>query len=81
MKVLTVKVSKELEREIDRVARQDRVSKSELVRRAMTQYFTRRDQSPRLRTPADLAADLIGSIRGTPPDLSSNPRYLKDLGR
>ena len=81
MKVLTVKVSRELEREIDRLARQDRISRSELVRRAMTQYITRRDRSPRLRTPADLAADLIGSIRGTPPDLSSNPRYLKDLGR
>ena len=81
MKVLTVKVSKELEREIDRVARRDRISKSELVRRATTQYVTRRDRSPRFRTPADLAADLIGSIRGTPPDLSSNPRYLKDLGR
>ena len=81
MKILTVKISKELEQEIDRAARRDRISKSELVRRAMTQYVARRDRSPRLRTPADLAGGLIGSIRGTPPDLSSNPRYLKELGR
>ncbi len=81
MHVLTVKISKQLEREIDRTARRERISKSELARRAMSQYVTRRDRSPKLGTPADLAGDLIGSIRGTPPDLSSNRRYLEDLGR
>lgn len=81
MHVLTVKISKELQREIDRAARRERISKSELARRAMAQYVTRRERSPKVRTPADLAGDLIGSIRGTPPDLSSNSRYLEDLGR
>lgn len=80
MRVLTVKIPKELEQEIDRTARRERISKCELARRAMSQYVTRRDRSLKLRTPADFAGDLIGSIRNTPPDLSSNPRYLEDPG-
>jgi metal-responsive CopG/Arc/MetJ family transcriptional regulator len=81
MNVLTVKIPKELDREINRAARRERISKSELARRAMVRYVTRRDMAPKLRTAAEVAGDLIGSVRGTPPDLSSDPRYLQDLGR
>jgi ABC-type amino acid transport substrate-binding protein len=81
MNVLTVKISAALEREITRAARRQRISKSELARRAMLQYVSRSEAPAGARSAADLAGHLIGSIRGLPRDLSTNPRYLDDYGR
>ncbi len=81
MKILTVKISKDLEREITQTARRQRISKSELARRAMVQYIARREQPRKFRSAAELAGGLIGSIHGTPRDLATNPRYLDGYGR
>jgi hypothetical protein len=81
MNVLTVKISQDLEREITQAAQRLRISKSELARRAMVQYVERRDVSRKLRSAAELAGNLIGSIHGTPPDLAGNPRYLDGYGQ
>jgi predicted transcriptional regulator len=81
MNVLTVKISSELEREIARAARRQRISKSELARRAMKQYVSRSESPSKVRSAADLAGEWLGSVRGAPPDLASNPRHLDNYGR
>jgi metal-responsive CopG/Arc/MetJ family transcriptional regulator len=81
MNVLTVKISKDLEREVTEAAQRLRISKSELARRAMVQYVARRDVSRKLRSAAEFAGNLLGSIHGTPPDLASNPNYLSGYGQ
>jgi predicted transcriptional regulator len=81
MSILTLKISAALEREITRAARRERISKSELARRAMQQYVSRSEAPAGARSAAGLASGLIGSIRGLPRDLSTNSRYLDDYGR
>lgn len=81
MNVFTIKISAALERDIARAARRQRISKSELARRAMQQYVSRSEALSESRSAADLAGGLLGSIRGLPRDLSTNPGHLDDYGR
>jgi len=51
------------------------VSQSRIIREALASALA---GTPSLRTCADLAGDLIGSVRG-PRDLSTNRRYVEDV--
>ena len=81
MTALTVKIPSELGRAIAAIARAERITKSELARRAMIKYIAQADSAGRYQSAADLAGPLIGSVRGCPADLASNPAHLNGYGR
>lgn len=75
MNTLTLKVSDKLLREIALASRHHRISKSELMRRALQLYLAQQAQSA-----LALAGDLVGSLKAGSADLSTNPKYLKGYG-
>ena len=79
MKTLTVKIDPALARQLDDASARERVSRSELVRRAIAAYLDH-GQAP-FASALDQAGDLAGCFSGAPKDLASNPRHLKDFGR
>ena len=79
MKTLSLKLPEILENQLDIFARKNRMSRSEIVRRALLEYFSR-DEVNRSGSFLDLARDLAGSIEG-PSDLSTNKDYLKGYGQ
>lgn len=81
MTTLTVKVPEALERSIAIAARRERVTKSELIRRAMAKYVAQLGEGHEFQSALDAAGSLIGSVRGGPVDLATNPKYMDDYGR
>lgn len=81
MNSISVKVSPDLQERLAERARQSRLSQSELIRRALTQYLDEQTTGSNVQSAADLAGDLAGCVHGGPADLSSNPDYLDDFGR
>lgn len=75
MRPLTIKVSRQLEERLDKMARQRGVSRSVVVREALESYAV----APAVSA-LDLAGDLVGSVDGLPADLSTNPKYLEGFG-
>jgi Arc/MetJ-type ribon-helix-helix transcriptional regulator len=78
MKTLTVRLPEDLVAQIEAEARQRKLSKSDVVRERLTEAGqTHRRHS----TSLDPIADLVGSVDGLPPDLSSRKKkYLKSTG-
>ncbi len=74
MRVVSVKLSKELDEKVTALARRRRASRSEILREAIASFA----DSP-MRSVTDAAGDLVGSLRG-PPDLSTNRRHLAGFG-
>jgi Ribbon-helix-helix protein, copG family len=81
MTTLTVKIPEALERSIATAARRERVTKSELVRRAMAKYVAQTDEDDKFQSALDLAGGLIGSVRDGPADLATNAKYMNDYGK
>jgi Arc/MetJ-type ribon-helix-helix transcriptional regulator len=61
----SVRLDPETERALEQLARSRSVSKSEVLRQAIELLASQERQAP-----YDRVADLIGSVRGGPPDLS-----------
>jgi predicted DNA-binding protein len=80
MNTLSIKLDSPLENVLLKLSKQERVTKSELVRRALHAYASQRMEKVPARSALDLAGDLVGCIKDGSPDLSSNPRYLDDFG-
>ena len=79
MKMLTVRLPDELAQAIEAESRAAGLSKSDIVRRRLA-TSARRAGTPSF---ADLAGDLIGSLRpdGLPADLSARKKhYLRERG-
>jgi hypothetical protein len=79
MKTLTLKIPEILETRLNVFAHKNRLSRSEIVRRALVEYFSTANES----NPGsflDLAQDLAGSIDGSP-DLSTNKTLLEGYGK
>ncbi len=76
MKAITIKVPDSLDKEIVYEAQRQGVSKSSLVREALVTYLTKSEKN---QSALDLIRDLVGTVDG-PADLSTNPKYLEDLG-
>ena len=78
MKTLTVRLPEQLWAEIEAESRGRKISKSDVVRDRLRLAAGRvRRKSASL----DAIADLIGSVRGLPPDLSARKKhYLKITG-
>lgn len=77
MKTLTVRLPDALAAELSAESRERRISVSDLVRERLKQRAKERERVSSLRA----IADLIGSVAGLPPDLSSRKKqYLRKTG-
>ena len=78
MKTLTVRLPEPLVSEIEAESRARNISKSDVVRERLRPSAARRRARP---DPLHDIADLIGSVKGLPADLSSRRRhYLTSAG-
>ena len=77
---MTVRVQKGLKQQLEAEAREKGVSPSEIVRQALEEHI--RQRVPR-ETCYDLAKRLgiLGSAKGLPADLSTNPEHMEGFGR
>lgn len=80
MGTLTVKLPASLDKEIAQAARRQRITKSELVRRAAQTYIAGEAQARPSQSALDLAGKLAGSVTDAPADLATNPRHLDGYG-
>lgn len=83
MAVISLKLSEALDAQLTEQAQRRRLSKSELVRRALTAFLQSPEQGvddAAQPSAADLLADLVGCCEGGPADLSSNPAIMVDFG-
>jgi Arc/MetJ-type ribon-helix-helix transcriptional regulator len=83
MAVISLKLTEALDAQLTEQAHRRRLSKSELVRRALTAYLQASELGAEASAPqsaADLVADLVGCCEDGPVDLSSNPAYRADFG-
>jgi Arc/MetJ-type ribon-helix-helix transcriptional regulator len=83
MAVLSLKLTEALDAQLTAQAQRRRLSKSELVRRALSAFLQSSEQGGdglQPQSAADLLADLVGCCEDGPADLSSNPAYLSDFG-
>jgi hypothetical protein len=80
MERINVRVERRLKQQLELEARARGVSPSAIVRQALEEHL--RQQAPR-ETCYDIAKRLgiIGSAKGLPPDLSTNPEYMEGFGR
>ncbi len=81
MNTISIKISEPLEQTLARLSQRERVSKSELIRRALHAYAAQRDSAAPAQSALDLAGDLVGCFAGGPNDLASNPIHLAEFGR
>jgi Arc/MetJ-type ribon-helix-helix transcriptional regulator len=77
MKTLTVRLPEALVAEIEAECRERQRSKSDVVRERLILAAGRRSR----HVPPGVIADLVGSVRGLPADLSARKKaYLKRTG-
>lgn len=79
MKTLTLKIPEILETRLDTFAHQNGLSRAEIVRRALIEFFSSENES-KPGSFLDLAQDLAGSIEGSR-DLSTNKALLEGYGK
>jgi Ribbon-helix-helix protein, copG family len=83
MHTLSIKIDEPLVSTLAALSQRERVSKSELMRRALVAYAKQRPGIVITAAPSalDLAGDLVGCFSGAPADLSSNHAHMADFGR
>ncbi len=79
MDTLTLKIPDVIKEKLKTYSRRKGLSRSEIVRNALLDYFDR-DDLEKQGTFYDLAKDLAGSLKGSS-DLSSNKEYLSGYGQ
>jgi hypothetical protein len=79
MQTISLRLPDEIVEELDRAAKAQHVTKSALVR-ASIEKTLRPAQSAKAQSCYDLVSDLVGSIKGTPKDLATNPKYFEGFG-
>jgi hypothetical protein len=80
MKTVSLKLSDDLARQLERSAKQQNRGKSEIIRSALEQYLRTNNGVAKPPSFYDLASDLIGKFEG-PEDLATNPKYMEGFGR
>lgn len=82
MNSLTIKLPAALDLQLALVSKRERLTKSELVRRAVAAYVARPlgTTSPFVSA-LEQAGDLVGCFQGGPKDLASNPKHLAKYGK
>lgn len=81
MNTLSIKLDSPLEKTLLKLSQRERVSKSELVRRALQAYAMQRMHDVPALSALEKAGDLVGCFKGAPADLASNPEYMTGFGR
>ena len=81
MNNISVKIDKNLQNKLALTARKTRLTQSELIRRALSQYLDEQVSNREFKSAADLAGELAGCVHGGPGDLAVNPDHLDDFGR
>ena len=81
MNTLTVKMPPRLDQALAEASVRAHVTKSELVRRAVSAYLGRGAEPQAAVSALAQAGDLVGCFGGGPSDLSCNPRHLDEFGR
>lgn len=81
MGTLTIKISDDLERALERTSRRQKLTKSELARRALASYIGQQQTDPGFVSALDRAADLVGCFEGGPKDLASHARHMDGFGK
>lgn len=79
-RTVTVKLPAALNARLGRAAQLRGQTKSDVVREALETLLDGSRGTRPARSALELAGDLVGSIEG-PGDLSTNPKYLEELGR
>ena len=77
---LTIRLTAELRQRLRAAARRSGTRESDLVRKAVERQLATEESSP---TAYELAkkAGIIGVVRGTPRDLSTNRRHFDQFGK
>ena len=78
MRTVTLKLPDSLAVRLRRAVVRRGTTQSEVIREALEAHLGAERRSG---TCLDLIADLAGSVRGLPKDLSSNKRHLRGFGR
>lgn len=81
MKIRSIKLTKAQQDALRQAARAKGVSDSFVMREALDSYLAEPARATSVRSAADAAAHLIGCLDDTPPDLSTNPKYLEGFGK
>ena len=79
MTPISLKMPRQLAREVTEAARRRGVSRSALIREIL-EAFLRSERSAQPASALSRAADLAGAFSG-PEDLSVNPEYMRGFGR
>lgn len=79
MKTLSLKISETLQGDLETFAAERGISRSAVVREALTLLLEGGKPRPKGSALA-MVEDLAGAVEG-PEDLASSPAYLDDLGR
>jgi hypothetical protein len=78
VKTITCKLPETLDADLETAAREEGVSKSQIVRKAVEDRISR-SRARRSPRAFDLVKDLSGSVKG-PADLLTNPKYMDGFG-
>ena len=78
MDLVSFKLPPQLRKRLAEEARRRRVSQAAVIRESLQTTLLERPAARGELTCADLAGDLIGSVRGGPRDASTNKRYLDE---
>ena len=79
MRTISLKLPDDLLADLEKEAKARGLTKSVLVRQSLEASLRRRPRGVAASC-YDLARDLAGSVRGLPPDLAHNPRYMEGFG-
>lgn len=80
MERINVRVDERIKQQLEAEARARGVSPSQIVRQAIEEHLK---QQPPVESCHDLAQRLgiLGSAKGLPTDLSTNPKHMEGFGR
>jgi hypothetical protein len=81
MNTLTIKIPDDLDAALSLASRREHLTKSELVRRALSAYVARPAGVAPFVSALEQAGDLVGCFKGGPRDLASNPKHIAGFGK
>lgn len=81
MSTLTIKISDALEHALAQASAREKLTKSELARRALASYIAQRAQPQGFVSALDQAGELVGCFKGGPKDLASNSKHMAGFGQ
>lgn len=79
MQTISLKLPDDLLADLEREAKARRVTKSRVIRESL-EAALRKGTSPVKVSCYDLTRDLVGSIKGLPKDIATNPKYMEGFG-